>query len=366
MLLRLFLAIICLVLNSMVMAGDTNWGSIFIEDFADHPSQRFNLTPMSPPGTTVASTSTHYDKAGHTYTLKGYGGLVRPVRAGPYVEWDLSLPALSYITNSKASLDISFMFVLMDKTTAGIQIVRSEAVTNPVSIRFVEFRPNQEQPTVLRAFSSSDPDLSGNWQLRYRHGLLGLSWRSNTVGHASIERIGIPVAGVMWLQNGGEVSCDGMSLRGEPILKISETNREIRSLAANLNRETKQFLAQKNFPAALSHMSNSSVLYVQAHGENHEDSANSFANLASVLSKSGNPKPAADLLAKALAIHEQVLGTNHPHTALTRFSLGEICFSQGDTAAAKKHWTRCRDDWSTVFGSDYPLVKSLDSTLPRL
>ena len=113
-------------------------------------------------------------------------------------------------------------------------------------------------------------------------------------------------------------------------------------------------------------MKEASRLYVEVHGENHHDSANSFTNLATILGAMGNRNEAGPLWAKALMIHEKTLGANHPHTTLTRFNQGNHFLETGDKAKAKELWTRCRDDWKAVLGPEYRLVKSLDFILLRL
>jgi tetratricopeptide (TPR) repeat protein len=125
------------------------------------------------------------------------------------------------------------------------------------------------------------------------------------------------------------------------------------------------FRAQKA-EEALVKMEEASALFVNVHGENHYDSANSFGNRAAIIEATGKKEEAGKLWAKALAIDERTLGPTHPHTTLTRFNLGKNYFNKGDKAMAKELWTRCRDDWTSVLGPEYSLVKSLDSILPTL
>lgn len=320
---------------------------------------------MSPPGTDIATTETHYQKTSHSYTLKGYGALTRQASAGPVAELDLSLLFAGHTSNLQKDVDVTLLFGLMDQSAAGIQILRNAATKSSAALRFVEMRPGQEQPAVLREFALGALELSGEWRVRYQHGLLRASLRAKELGCASIQRIGIPIGGVTWLQRGGEVACDHMRLRGEAARELSASDRELRSRASRLNQEAAKFMRDQNFPDALSRMSNASSLYLQVHGEQHHDSANSLVNLATILNKSGQSKSATQLFSKALTIHEVILGANHPHTAMTRFSLGELCFNQKDQTGARNHWTRCRDDLRSVFGPDCPLVKSLDATLSR-
>jgi len=136
--------------------------------------------------------------------------------------------------------------------------------------------------------------------------------------------------------------------------------------ASRLNQEARKLLSEQKAEEALIKMQEASRLYVEVHGENHHDSANSFSNLATILGTMGRTDEAGPLWAKALEIHEKTLGANHPHTTLTRFNQGQHFLKVGDKAKAKASWTRCRDDWKAVLGPEYSLVKALDSILQRL
>jgi tetratricopeptide (TPR) repeat protein len=225
---------------------------------------------------------------------------------------------------------------------------------------------DQEPPKVLREVKISSPAPDGVWLLRYRHGLLTLIQGTNPLGSADLQLLGIPVAGVSWTQKGGEVACEGMILKGEPLREVSAADQETLQRASRLNEEAGRLLREKKFEAALAKMEEASALYVEGHGENHHDSANSFANRATILESLGRMEEAGKLWVKAVEIQEKVLGPTHPHTTLMRFNLGKNLFERGEKTKAKELWTRCRDDWKSVLGPDYPLAKSLDGILPTL
>jgi hypothetical protein len=157
-----------------------------------------------------------------------------------------------------------------------------------------------------------------------------------------------------------------MTLEGEPFRDLPVADQETLSRASQLNEEARAFLRDNRIGDAMRSMVEASTLFQSVHGEHHYDSANSFANLASISAAAGKRGEASKLWANALAIHEATLGSAHPHTTLTRFNLGNNILEQGDSAKAKELWTRCRNDWKAVFGADYPLVKSLDTLLPNL
>ena len=343
----------------------TNWVTVFDERFEDNPTptQRFKILPVFISG---AEGSTRYDEARHAYSIVGSLSLVRPVRAGAQVELELALHFLPAGTNAPSSLETDLMLVLFDRSLAGIEVLRSKQNNAPASVRFVHKKSGQASEKVLREISLPGAAPDGFWRLRYRHGLLTLVQGTNTLGSADIERLGIPVAGVSWTQKGGEVACERMTLRGEPFREAPAADQATLQRASQLNEEAMRLFRAQKAEEALVKMEEASALFVKVHGENHHDSANSFGNRASIIESTGNMEEAGKLWTKALAIDERTLGPTHPHTTLTRFNLGKNYFNKGDKAKAKELWTRCRDDWTSVLGPEYSLVKSLDSILPTL
>jgi hypothetical protein len=360
------LSLILMAAPHLCFAAETNeWVTIFDERFEDHPQQRFKMLPVPVPGATSSGASTHYDKERKAYSLAGYLSLVRPVRAGAQVRLDLKLGFEPPETYAPSEMVTALRFVLFDRSTAGVEIERSRQTNVPVRVRFVQEGTSQTKPKVLRELVLKDTALDGDWQLGYCHGLLTLRHGSQSVGGADMGKLGVQVAGVTWTQRGGKVSCEHMMLTGEPIRETSPPDQENLKRAASLNEEAQRLFRAGQAGEALPKMKEASALFVQVRGENHYDSANSFANLAAML-EPGDKAESVRLYEKALAIHEQTLGATHPHTTLTRFNLGKCFLDQGDKAKAKALWTRCRDDWQAVLGADYSLVKSLDTLLPRL
>ncbi len=353
------------VVGSAPGSANTNWLTVFDERFADNPtpSQRLRIMPVFGSGT---GGSTAYDEVRHAYSLVGHLALVRPVRAGPQVDLELALRFIPAETNAPPTLETDWLLVLFDKSTAGIQFLRSTQPESPATVRFVHQKSGATRELVLRELQLPGGSLDGVWRLTYRHGLLTLVHGTNTVGSADIDQLGVPVAGVTWIQKGGQVACERITLQGEPLRELSATDQETLQRAARLNDEARALLRDKKPDEALARMEESSALFVKVHGENHYDAANSFANLASIIEATDDRERAAKFWTKALAIHEQTLGLNHPHTTLTRFNFGKNFFDRGEMAKAKELWTRCRDDWRAVLGSDYSMVKSLDTILPRL
>ena len=345
--------------------GTNTWTTVFDERFADNPQQRFHMVSVPIPGLTSSGADTRYDEERKAYSVAGHLSLVRPVRAGAQVRLDLKLRFEPPETNAPSEMVTAFRLVLFDRSAAGVEIERSRQTNVPARVRFVQETSDQTKPKVLRELALKDTALDGEWQLGYCHGLLTLRHGSQMVGGADIGKLGVQVAGVTWTQKGGKVTCDRMALTGEPIRETSPSDQETLKRASGLNEEAQRLFRDGKAGEALSKMKEASALFVQVRGENHHDSANSFANLADMVEPSDKAE-SVRLYEKALAIHEQTLGATHPHTTLTRFNLGKCFMDQGDKAKAKELWTRCRDDWEKMLGADYSLVKSLDSLLPRL
>lgn len=365
---RLGIFVLLSIGASLDIAGaeDTHWTTIFEENFDDNPMNRFKMLPVPEPGTTSSGGSGRYDKTRHAYTLGGRLSLVRPFRAGPHVEFGLTLRFSPFGAEDPPKLETDLMFVLFDKSMVGVQVHRTQEVDSPTVVKFVEERPAPAQTRILREIELPRRELDGDWLLRYRHGLLTLDHGTNTIGGASIGRLGISVAGVSWLQKGGQVTCEGMFVKGEQFPVLDPEAQERLQRASRTNEEAKKLYQEGKHEDALAKMKEASALFVEVHGEENYDSANSFTNLASILESMGQMEEAATLWTKALAIHEKTLGANHPHTTLTRFNLGKHFFSAGEGAKAKELWTRCRDDWKATLGPEYSTVKSLDSILSRL
>ena len=345
------------------LAAETNtWVTVFDERFTDNPNQRFKLLPVPVPGTTSSGGTSSYDEEHHAYSVFGHLALVRPVRAGAQVRLDLRLRFDPPETNAPAQMITTFRFVLFDRSAAGVEIERSKQTNLPARLKFVQETTGQTKPRILREIPLNDLALDGDWQLVYCHGLLTLRHGNQMVGGADLGKLGVQVAGVSWTQKGGKVTCEHMMLTGEPLHETSPADQETLKRASSLNEEAQRLFRDGKHGEGLARMKEASALFVQVHGEDHYDSANSFANLAAMLEPSDKVE-SFRLYKKALAIHGQTLGTTHPHTTLTRFNLGKCFMDQGDKAKAKELWTRCRDDWQAVLGADYSLVKSLDTLL---
>jgi Tfp pilus assembly protein PilF len=84
------------------------------------------------------------------------------------------------------------------------------------------------------------------------------------------------------------------------------------------------------------------------------------------LSRVGNYDGARPYLERALTIREQVLGKEHPGTALSLNNLGLLLMNQGDYAAAKPYLERALAIWEQVLGKDHPTTRIVRSNIHSL
>jgi hypothetical protein len=346
-------------------ASSNTWVTVFDERFADNPQQCFTMLPVPRVGSTGSGSSSRYDQERKSFSVGGYLSLVRPIQAGPQVLLDLSLRFDPPDTNEPPTMVTAFKFMLVNRSLVGVEIERSNSGDVPVRVKFVQETPDQPSPKILRELKLETPSLNGEWQLGFCHGLLTLRQGNQALGGADTGNLGVQVVGVSWTQKGGQVTCERMTLTGEPIPETSSADQETLQRAARLNQEAQSLFREGKPTEALGRMKEASALFVLVRGEDHYDSANSFANLAA-FTETSDKAEATKLWTKVLAIHEKTLGPTHPHTTLTRFNLGKCFMEQGNSAKAKGLWTRCRDDWQAVLGADYSLVKSLDVFLPTM
>lgn len=350
-------------------ASPTNWVDLLTERFETPVTDRFRILPVPRVGTTSSGGSCDHDAAGKSSRLSGWMQLVQPVKAGPQVALEMDLkfetPEASSIPEGVTNLVSAFQLVLVDRTVAGFEVWQPRTGDGPVRVKLVTRSERDVEGRELKDVEWAGA-LEGTWRLEYRRGLVVVRKGGVRLLAADLERPGIPVAGVVWMERGGKVACRRLVLSGEPLRQYTEVESERLREAAQLNEDAQRLARTGRAEDAIPKMRQASALFVKVLGEQHPDSGNSFANLASMLDLAGNGEQADRYWVRALAVHEATLGADHPAAILTRFNYGKHLFDAGRTAEAKREWTRCRDDWQELFGPDYPLVKSISGILGRL
>jgi len=101
-------------------------------------------------------------------------------------------------------------------------------------------------------------------------------------------------------------------------------------------------------------------------GSNHPHTALSYNNLGTLLKDMGEPAAAKPYYERALAIREAVLGSNHPHTAQSYNNLGTLLHAMGEPAAAKPYLERALAICEAVLGSNHPHTQVARNNLDAL
>ena len=89
-------------------------------------------------------------------------------------------------------------------------------------------------------------------------------------------------------------------------------------------------------------------------GSDHPDTATSLNNLAELLRATGDYAAARPLYERALAIREQVLGSDHPDTATSLNNLAGLLHTMGNSSEALPLLERALAIKEQVLGSDHP------------
>ncbi|MBI1176900.1 tetratricopeptide repeat protein [bacterium] len=344
-------------------AQSNEWLTLIHETFEENPIGRFHLNPVALPGKISTGGKSSWLKDQEAYRVSGYLSVLRPVQAGPHVDWRLSLTFVPATNDPAGFSRTKLMFVLFNRTVAGVALVSPSAHVAPNRVRFIQEFPDGRPTRILKDMPLDDRLPGGDWVLRYRHGLLTLLKGGRDLARADLQFLGVAVAGVVWQQEGGEAICREMVLRGERIVQDVEEYQKEHIAATRLTEEAKELLGKHQLEDALIKAREANKYWRLVCGEEHYVTANSQVNIAMILQRMGNHGAALEPLQDALKIHELTLGKQHPRTVQDRFQLGQCYLAEGETGKARKLWTECRDDWLAIYGPDYPFIRRLDILL---
>jgi tetratricopeptide (TPR) repeat protein len=114
-------------------------------------------------------------------------------------------------------------------------------------------------------------------------------------------------------------------------------------------------LAEKMFEGALEE--------AQKLGPEDSRLATSFNNLALIYQRQGQPRKAAPLYKRALAVYDRARGASRRHLASTLDNLAELYFNQGDLIKARALYRKVLSVFEQVYG---PCHEELVPRLKRL
>lgn len=356
----------CLILiTQCTLLGEEarQWGRIMEERFETDPKTRYQLLLLPRPGATSSGGRMFYDKDHHTQALSGRFAMVGNVVAGAHVELKMKLLFTPPAKDEDDELATAVVLSFVDSSVAGMEIRRAKTPEGITRIQFVQERPGKPAKTVLREFEIPGLAPDGLWLLRCQFGHLTVEVNDKIIGSAYCDGLYQPMQGFMWVQKGGEAVCSEILLDGELLAPLPAEDIATLAKAKRLNETAKALLRDHQADEALEKMREALALFVSVHGEDHPDSANAHANLATILAERRDFAEAIVCWNKAITINEVVLGATHPNTTTARFNLGRLEFEHGSKTVAKDLWKSCRAEWLASMGPDYPLVKQLDKIL---
>jgi eukaryotic-like serine/threonine-protein kinase len=115
-------------------------------------------------------------------------------------------------------------------------------------------------------------------------------------------------------------------------------------------------LSQSKVEASIPHFEKAVALHEQAHGREHPETARALEGLAMALLKQGDASRAAALLQRALDILERMLGSVHPHVARVWALLGNAHAVAGDSARGEKELRHALAMREAIFDPNHPEI----------
>ncbi|HEY0733475.1 MAG TPA: tetratricopeptide repeat protein [Herpetosiphonaceae bacterium] len=117
-----------------------------------------------------------------------------------------------------------------------------------------------------------------------------------------------------------------------------------------------------NYAEARRYVEQALAIQQQLCGTDHPDTARGLSNLGVVLWRQGEYAEAQRRLEQALAIQERVLGLEHPDTAQSVYTLGGVLWFQGRYAEARRYAEQAVAIQRLVLGAEHPATaRSLSS-----
>jgi tetratricopeptide (TPR) repeat protein len=141
-------------------------------------------------------------------------------------------------------------------------------------------------------------------------------------------------------------------LRYSTDVALKRADEQAATLATNLGYCLHTMLA--DYAGARLYFERALAIREQVLGPEHPHTAQSLNNLALLLQAQGNYVSAKLLFERALAIREQMLGPEHPHTAQSLNNLALLLQAQGDYAPARPLSERALAIREQVLGANHP------------
>jgi len=149
-------------------------------------------------------------------------------------------------------------------------------------------------------------------------------------------------------------------------IDIQEVNVSINDQASILNGLAVLLQAQGKLAEAEPLYRRALAIHEKVLGAEHPDTASSLNNLANLLQDQGKLAEAEPLHRRALAIHEKALGAEHPNTATTLNNLASLLKDQGKLAEAEPLYRRALAIHEKALGAEHPNTATTLNNLASL
>ncbi|VVT19725.1 tetratricopeptide repeat protein [Hoeflea sp. EC-HK425] len=125
-------------------------------------------------------------------------------------------------------------------------------------------------------------------------------------------------------------------------------------IAEILGREAQIAAVGFDYSSAVDFYRQQLSCFVEAHGEEHPNTATSYNSIAFYLNAQGRAAEAEPLFRKALEIRQRVLGEEHPHTATSFNNVASNQDDQGYVAEAEPLYRKALEIRQRVLGEEHP------------
>jgi|GEM_PF-5741042 hypothetical protein len=333
---------------------------LFDEDNKTFPLERFK---------TVRPGASEW-KMGVSWTWKETIQLVRPLQIGTHAELaaTLEFPPLAK-DGDQAETRLGFVFADGQIGSVAFVRVRKEGRTTGELRVLREMEGPRPLGLTARSFVQKEDLPAGTYTLRVRCGALTISHSGKELGAGCFETHFAPAVGVVIGQEKGDTSCTHLTLRstGFPAEFTAERSALVKQASA-LNEEGKAFFGAKKYDEALAKTKEALALYRKAHGDKHNDVANSLHNVATVLRNTEQSAEAIPFYEEAIKIRQKLFGEDHPDVALLELEFTSLLVGRKKLAEAFPHCLGAHFSFSKYYGSEDKntiVTQQLLDKLPR-
>lgn len=121
-----------------------------------------------------------------------------------------------------------------------------------------------------------------------------------------------------------------------------------------INNLASVYAEQDDYEKALEYYGKALAIHERVLGTEHPDTASTYNNMANMYCTQGAYNKALRYYRKTVAIRERVLGTEHPDTARTYGNMSNLYAEQGDYDKALEYFEKVQAIFEQVLGTEHP------------